>query len=294
VEPAPSEGDDKAIRALLLAAPKYEGPVRDPKWTDSEIRARWLRCAPEPTSKKLEPPVRTEHYIVLADCSNGAAFAKKLEGFHAALKKIVPIPDVSSCKLLPIYLFRTEDEYYEYYVKAFRATRDEAEAQWGHREGIYYVTYFEDLDNPIHLYYAAQQILDERIGLDGGGSWFQAGLAEFASTKPTDRSPAAKKAKNGEHIPLAELIRLPDFGRTTAREEATGVDQVGLRFAEAALVFEFLHESKSLKQRFVPFMQAVGVVEDTDVPGIEAALREVYGTDVAGLEQQWLEYCKKR
>ncbi len=59
-------------------------------------------------------------------------------------------------------------------------------------------------------------------------------------------------------------------------------------------MIEFLRESKFGKDGFLDFIHAVGAVRRNDVPAIEAAVKKVYSTDLAGLEKLWIEYCKKR
>jgi hypothetical protein len=294
VDVDPDEEDARAIRALLADAIVCRGAARDPRWDAALLSRRWLRSAPESTRKKLEAPCASEHYVLLTDSPNGPAFAKKLEAMHATVKKLVPFEALAAQRLLPVYLFRTEDDYRAYYRTAFRAPSELADDMRGHVEGAYYVTYFADLDDPLHLYYATLQLLHARLGLDGGGSWFRAGLAKYVSSKPSWRSAAARKARNAEHVPFADLVVLPDVAARTLDEDRTGVDDVEARLAQCASIFEFLHEGKATKGRFLPFVRTVGLVEPGDREALDDALRSVLEVDLAGFETQWVEYCKRR
>ncbi len=62
---------------------------------------------------------------------------------------------------------------------------------------------------------------------------------------------------------------------------------------QAALLIEFLRESPFGKAKFQG-VRAIGRAPHNDRPASEAATRATYCVDLAGLEEKWLEYCKKR
>ena len=80
----------------------------------------------------------------------------------------------------------------------------------------------------------------------------------------------------------------------SAEEDTKGGDEAGDHYKQAALLIEFLRESKYAKQKFPDFVNAVGRVPRSDVPAIEAAVRRVYGCSLEELEAEWVAYCKKR
>ena len=288
----PEEADARAIEQFLAKAVLCDGAPRDPKWDEADLRRRWLRAAPSSTHKKLERPSRSAHYVVLSDSPSGAVFARRLEAHHAAIEKLLPFPEFAARRLLPVYLFRTPDAYHEYYMTVKRAPRELAERKDGHVEGGFYVTHCEDLDDPVHLYNATLQILHARLVLDGG-SWLGVGLGQYMSSKPSFRSVAERRAKTGEHVPFRELVAVPDLTAVTVDQVRTGVDELERRTSQAASMIECLHESNATKDRLVAAVRALGVVGPGDVAGIDEALRQALGFDLAELEKRWIAWCKK-
>jgi len=65
-------------------------------------------------------------------------------------------------------------------------------------------------------------------------------------------------------------------------------------YKQAALLIEFLRESKWGKDKFQTFIHTVGLVPRGKLPAIEAAFRKVYECDLATVEAKRVEYCKKR
>ena len=52
------------------------------------------------------------------------------------------------------------------------------------------------------------QVFGNRLRLDGGGSWFQEGVAEYICTRESERTDAANLVKKGRHVKLAARIIL--------------------------------------------------------------------------------------
>ena len=76
--------------------------------------------------------------------------------------------------------------------------------------------------------------------------------------------------------------------------DAPSGPEAGDHYAQAALLIEFLRESKWAKDKFPAFLHRVGRIPAKNRAEIEAALADIYGVDLAGLETRWVEYCKKR
>lgn len=290
--PPPAEAE-AVLFEFLAKGVVYDGPLRTFTWTDEEARARWERDAPVLVRDKLEPLIRTAHYIVLTNSSGGATFGKKMEECFAAIRKVYPFDDVPGRRLLPVFLFRTEDEYEQFYARMAGISMDEAGQSKGHAWRDYYATYYDAPGDPVHVHEATHQIFSNRLGLGGGGSWFQEGVAEYMSSKPGDRSAVAGQVKKQKHVPLARFTAIESL-LGSSDEDAPGGDVAVDHYHQAALLIEFLRESKWAKDRFPAFLQRVGRIPGQNQAEIEAALEDVYGVDLAGLEERFVEYCKKR
>src|SRR5262249_35695732 len=134
-----------------------------------------------------------------------------------------------------------------------------------------------------------------RLFLDGGGSWFQEGVAEYMCTKDDDRGAAATAVKKGKHVPLSKFVTLESLIFSNPKDNKSDSDEAPAdQYQEAALLIEFLEKSKFGKAKFLDAIHALGAAPSNDVPAIQAALQRVYGTDLDGLEKQFDDYCKKR
>jgi glycyl-tRNA synthetase (class II) len=77
-------------------------------------------------------------------------------------------------------------------------------------------------------------------------------------------------------------------------DDKSGADEAGSQYELAALFVEFMRESKFGKAKFPEYICAVGAVPRNHVKAIDAAIQRVYGVDLAELEAQFVDYCKKR
>lgn len=293
-KPVLTEEDVKIVLEFLKKGVVYKGDVRVNKWTDAEAKARWVRDAPQATHKKLEPFLRTEHYIILTNSSGGKEFGKKMEECYAAIRAMYPFEEVPGRKLMPVFLFRTPDEYYDYFVKVAENTREQAERSKGHAWRDYYATWYEAPNDPVHIHEGTHQIFKNRLRLPGGGSWFQEGVAQYMSTKRNDRNVTARLVKNKKHLPLTDFIKVKSLLFSQPKGDIKGGDEAADQYMQAALFIEFLHESKWGKAKFQDGIRALGLAPPSNVQGVDRAFNAVYGTDIAGVETQWVEYCKTR
>ena len=294
VEPAPSDADAKRIVEFLEKGIVHEGAKLDPKWSDQEAVERWQRDAPAKTHDKFEGAIRTKHYLILSNSSGADTFAKKVEECYDKIRATFPFEEVPGRRLMPIFLFRTPDEYYEFMAKATRTTIEAARKSKGHAYRDYYATWYEAPNDPVHIHELTHQIFGNRLYLSGGGSWLQEGVAEYVECSKNDLNPAAGQVGRNRHVPLVELMKAPSLLYSAGGETVTGTNDAGDQYKQAAVLIEFLRESKATKKRFLEFLHAVGKVRRNDLEAIEATVQRIYETDVAGLEKLWIEYCKKR
>jgi len=194
---------------------------------------------------------------------------------------------------MPVFLFQTPDEYYAFYAKTFETTVEEASESKGVAWRDFYATLYEAPKDPVHIHEATHQIFGNRLELQGAGSWFQEGVAEYIETKPNDRNEIARRVKDGKHTSLRELMRLESL-LGSSEDDVSGDSAAALHYKEAALLIEFLRDSKFGKDKFLEWLHATGNVEDNDLVRIELALRKVYGVTIDELDKKLQEYCKKR
>jgi hypothetical protein len=294
--PQPGLEGMKEIAHFLETGIAYKGLVRDPKWTDAEVKERWAKDAPDKLKDKLAQSVRTKHYIIFTDSgSKGtcAKFGEQMDANYEAIKKVFPFEDLPGRKLLPLFLFLNDDGYFTFFAKQFNTSEEEARKSKGVASGDWYATYFEAKSDPVHIHEGTHQIFKNRLRLPGGGSWFQEGVAEYMSSEKNDRNVAASAVKKGRHTALIDFVKIRSL-LFSAEEDKKGGDEAAGHYDLAALLIEFLHDSKFGKDKFQEFVHTVGLAAPNSPAAIERAVKAVYGTDLAGLEKQWVEYCKKR
>ncbi|HET6203564.1 MAG TPA: hypothetical protein VFI25_12260 [Planctomycetota bacterium] len=282
------EAERRAIADGLAKGLTARSRARDPAWSEEEVRERWKRDAPdEKVRAGLEKPVRTKHYLILTNSSSGPLFAKKMEEFHERVRKVFPFEDRRGERLLPVFLFRTSDQYYDFYVRKTGVSRGAAARSKGHAWRDYYATWYEAPNDPTHLHEATHQIFRNRLRLPGGGSWFQEGVAEYVSNAPNETKSFAKRAaKDGKFIPFRTFVRIPSLIQNPH------LDAQG-SYLQAGSLVHFLREGKFQPEKFPRFLEEVGRLPRGDVARIEQAVRSIYGVDLEGLEKAWADYWKR-
>jgi hypothetical protein len=280
------------VLAFLKDGVRYDGPTRINEWTDEEAVARYMRDTPEDCHDEMEKILRTKHYIILTNSSGGKTFGKKMEENYEEIKAMFPFEEVEGRKLMPIFLFQTNEEYYDFCTKIANWDRAQAAASKGHAWKDYYATWYEAPGDPVHIHEATHQIFANRLGLHGGGSWFQEGVAEYVESSDNDRNAIATQVKKGHAPTLKEFVlvgSLIDEGRGSK----TG-SEAGSRYKQAALFIEFLAESKAYKKDFQRFIHTMGKAPRGNAEAIEAVFQEIYGKDLDELQEEFVTYCKKR
>jgi len=293
IEASPPPGGEREAQLLsfLRQGVRCDGQPRVWEWSEDEVRKRWEQFAPRDALDKLEEPLRTEHYIVIGNSSGSKAFARVMEECYATIQGLFPFPEVPGRKLLPVFLFRTADQYFVFYSQRAGIPLEKAQRSKGHAWLDYYATWYEAPNDPVHIHEATHQILGNRLFLRGGGSWLQEGVAEYVETRPNERGDAARWVKKGRHTPLREFVQIESL-LMPSEEDIKGGDEAGGHYQQAALLLEFLRESRFAKARFPEFLQAVGNV--SGVEAIEEVVRRVYAVDLDGLDAQFQAWARKR
>jgi hypothetical protein len=296
VNPTATPAEIASIKDALAHSVTVSGTPIDPRWTDAEAKARWEKDVPPKARKdEMKPPQRTAHYIVLTNSASGALFGKKMEENYAKVQAIYPFKDRKFQRLLPIFLFRSKEQYDEFCL---------VHAKWfagvsaGHARDDYYATSYESPNDPTHLHEATHQIMFNRIGLWGGGSWFQEGLAEFTSSSRDDRGTVARQVAKGATMKLKEIMKLDQLigGGFDAK---TGGSRTHELYLESALLIEFLRESPQTKARFPDLLDEVGSIPRSSLKNgnlipIEKALKSTADGSIDDLEKAFTQYCVKR
>jgi hypothetical protein len=260
------------VRAFLRKGIRARCRTMRPDWTDEEVAARW--------GGKPAKVIRTEHYLIMTNASAGNLFAKKMEECYSTIREVFPFTEVQGRRLMPVFLFRDENEYVEYCCNVAEMSTQEARATKGHAWKDYYATYYDSPNDPVHIHEATHQIFENRLFLSGGGSWFQEGVAEYMCTSRSARRTRAR--------PLATKDTGPRLAALVRHEELPGND-----YALAASIIEFLRESKDVRDRFPVFLRRVGGLRESTPAVVIQTLESVYGTDLKSIEAGWIKYWKR-
>ncbi len=145
----------------------------------------------------------------------------------------------------------------------------------------------------MHIHECTHQIFKNRLRLGGGGSWYQEGVAEYIETRENDRNEVARLVKKGRHTPLREFVQLPSLLHSS-EDDVRGGSKAADHYKQAALLIEFLSESKFAKAKFKEFLYTVGNLPRGNVELIDASFQDIYGVTIEGLDAEWQKYCKKR
>lgn len=296
--PLPDAAQKEALEEWLVGAVRYDGEQRDPQWTEEEAEARWARDAPDDLLDELKNVIRTDHYIVFTNMPGKGTprkFGKKMEEAYDAVQKLFPFQEVEGRALMPVFLFQTPEQYYQYYMKVAGISREGAAQSKGHAWRDYYATWYEAPNDPVHIHEATHQIFANRLRLSGGGSWFQEGIAEFVSEPEREiRNYAKGRAKRGTQTPFREFVQIQSMLYSADQDNVSGESSAGNNYTQAASIIAFLHDSKFGRDRFQEFVHAMGRVPRGDLEHINTVLRLVYGVDVDGLEAEWVDYWKRK
>lgn len=292
-EPALDASARDVVLGMLRKGVAYAGKARNPQWTDEECKARWLKDAPKDQAKRLEKPVRTKHYVFLTNSDMAKAMGESLEKAYATIQKTYPFPEVTGRRLMPVFLFQKREDYYAFYAQQFKTTEEEASESKGVAFKDFYATYYDAPQDPVHIHEATHQIFSNRLRLGGGGSWFQEGVAEYMSTRESERTDAANLVKKERHTKLADFVQIESL-LGDGSKDTKGSGKASSNYELAALLIEFVRDSKWSSAKFTNWMRAIGECPDGNVEAIERATQETLGVGLTGLELKWIEYCKKR
>ncbi|MEZ6003808.1 MAG: hypothetical protein R3F17_03080 [Planctomycetota bacterium] len=293
-DPALVPADREAVLEFLWGAVKYDGPVRDPNWTDEEVAERWKRDAPPKVQEDSKLVVlRTRYYLILTNVGKGTAksFGEKLDENYEIIRGVYPFEDAPAQRLLPVFYFITTEQYHDWCERVL-GNRNETSA--GIATGDVYATYHQSANAPVHIHEATHQIFKNRLGLGGGGSWFQEGVAEYMSEQPNDLNSIKRLVKDGKYKPFREFMTIKSLLRDADTERVDGGSDSHESYIQAAAIIEFVRHSDFGREKFQDFIHAVGAVPRGNLSAIEGALQKSLGVDIAGFEKEFQQYWLKR
>jgi len=302
--PAPGEADLDTLRGFLAKGVAYDGPLREAEWTNEEAEARWLRDAPddlhEDFTRNLKKKawvkkslLRTDHYLILTNSDGGKKFGQQMEKNHDAIQKLFPFEEVEGMRLMPVFLFKLDEDYFRYTAKITGMSVEEARRTGGHAWRDYYACWYEAPGDPVHIHEQTHQIFHNRLFLNGGGSWFQEGVAEYVETSENERNVVANLIGKGQGIPLVDFVQMESLVFSSESDRKTGGSAAGDAYKQAALLIEFLREGPR-KSGFERFLQVIGHTPSGDLQAIRDGFQRVYGATLEELDQEFQRYCDKR
>ncbi|MFN0241369.1 MAG: hypothetical protein ACKVWV_00595 [Planctomycetota bacterium] len=296
VSPPPAADALRAFVAELEKCVTYKGKPCDPKWTDEEAKKFWQSIAPESTWKKFEKPTRTKHFIVLTNSTSPGPFVKKLEGWYSSIAKIVPTDELEGRKLLPIVLFRTDDDFQNFYREHFQMEPGDNVRETSILIDDFLATSCDYDDEYERLLDLSKQALHVRARARHGNLWLRQGLRTYAATKPRDRSPLHKAVKKERYMELAKLLVDADWNLNPddARYDKPPLTNDAGYWSQSALWIEFFVEGPWPKDSFSRLIRVVGTIPGDDHEGILTAIESLYGMKLEQLQKKWIEYFSKK
>lgn len=285
----------KLMDAFLAKGVSYGGVQQDPDWTDEEAEARWQSDAPDSVLEKKMLILRTKYYCIFTNLKKGTArkFCKKIDESYEEIKKLYPFEDIVGQRLLPIFYFVTSDQYHEWCVKNLGWTMASAQKSAGVSSGDVYATYHQSAGAPIHIHEATHQIFGNRLHLNGGGSWFQEGVAEYIEVKPSDLAQLKSLVKRKNYMPFHKFFTVRSM-LYSAENGVKGDSGAGASYEQAASIVEFVRHSKFGKAKFQEYIHGIGAVARGDLPAIEKVLLGLWKVDIEGFEAEYVKYWLKR
>ena len=257
-------------------------------WSDQAVEAR-VRSVFEPEAVKKVSVVKSKHYLVLTDSGAGAKFGKILDNdIYKGFFKYYGLEAPKAHRPLFVYLFNNRDDYIAFLGRELGWPPEQAAQTGGIAYRDFYATSYSSPRDPTHFHECAHQIMSNLLGLSGGGSWFQEGVAEcyedeigHLNRKAETRVLITTKAA----VPLRELFAAESM-LFSAGENTRGSGGARGMYGEAASVILLMKQGAHKKQ-FEDFLLAMGKAPRSDLDQIEAVLRDVCGVGIDELDAEW-------
>lgn len=286
----------KDIQRLELTFPSEEERIAaDPNWSEERVSAAIEQYFLPEEAEDIEV-VRSKHYIIFSTASGGDRMAKSMEEIHKAFQKTFPFEEQPGESLLPIYLLKDHGQYTTWSMRSTGWDRAAAAATAGHAYRDYFSTYFTGGADATMYHEAAHQLVGNRLRINGGGSWFQEGMAVYFEDKwkKSKRlsSVAGGMIKSDRYTPFRELFEVKSLLHSDGNNKRGSI--AGQRYTQSGTIIHFLVEGK-LRKSFGSMLDELRNYRKTRRSGTAPAeeymwdtiFRKAYGMNVDGVEDLW-------
>jgi hypothetical protein len=230
--------------------------------------------------------IETDHFLVWTDSAAARKkFPKALEKTHDFVCKELGLEKMGIEEMpgkLPVYIFQNSNLYFDFCVRK-GWSKAAAEATAGHAAGSYFATYYQAPGSATVTHELTHSIVHRTLG-EGGGSWFQEGIAVFVEMKWQRKSAAADFApriRSGAYVPLAEFMRIRQL---IGEDDVKGGPKTShWLYAQAGAFFEFLLRGP-YAETAPDRVKAISVLEAGDVV---KEIEKILGRPIDQIEKDW-------
>ncbi len=248
---------------------------------------------PPPWDHKVETYI-SPHYHIYSDAPKSGALAleetleedlvpRLLEAFGPLLPKNKSFPP------LVVFLHRNRGSFVLDALDRGIA-RPWAEKVDGFAWGPHYSTWFDSPKAPVHFHEGTHQFVQGALGLDGGGAWFQEGLADWIEMG-VRKVPIRRRARNllrTKKTPsLEDLMKITSLQELKENEETPISTEEG--YLLSASLIAYIHQTFG-KKIFLSFVREVGILPGRKPRLIDQACNRTLGITLRELETKWRKW----
>ncbi len=236
--------------------------------------------------------LRTDHYIIFTNSPAGKKYMATMEDAYKKFKKLFPFDENEGDRLLPIFLFQSNGQYFEFCQNTAGMSLGQAKSTAGIAWKDFYASFYASPKDPVHYHEGAHQLVDNRLNISWGGSWFQEGLAVYFEIMlfPEERKLEAVRAlaKGDRHTKFRELFTLRSLIFSSDATKSSSIS--GDRYSQSGAVIYFLKEGPR-KDKFPEVLDAVRKYGRFTEWG--KVIREVYDLSIDELEKEWVGFMEE-
>ncbi len=290
---APSILDEAhQIISSLKLLPKGKG-TRAGNIEEAIIKKEKTLGFPPPWDHKVKT-YQSPHYHIYSEAPNSGTLSLQQTMEKILAPRLISIfgpllPKSHHFHPLIIYLHRNRGSFV---LDALDRgiSRPWAEKVDGFAWGPHYSTWFDSPKAPVHFHEGTHQFVEGALGLDGGGAWFQEGLADWIEMG-FRKAPIRRRARNLLRTkltpPLEELMKI------TSLQELQESEDTPISTEEAYLLstslIAFIHETFGQKV-FLTFVREVGILPGGEPSLIDQACNRTLGITLKELEIKWRKW----
>lgn len=287
------------IARFGLTFPSEEERIAaDPNWSEERVARAIADKFLEEEAKDIDV-VRSKHYIIFSTASGADRMVKAMEEIYKAFEKTFPFDEPESAPLLPIYLLKDHGQYTEWSMRSANWSREQAARSAGHAYRDYFATYFTGSADATMYHEAGHQLVGNRLMLNGGGSWFQEGMAVYFEDKwkKSKRlsSVASGMIKSDRYTKFRELFEVESLLHSEGDSNRGSI--AGQRYTQSGTIIHFLAEGK-LKKNFGKMLDELRNYRMNQARGDtvveehmwDTIFRKAYGLNIDEVEALWIKH----